>query len=86
MSLAREKPARQGGAATVGMRERGEDAHGGRLSGPVRTEDAQDRALLGIEAEAVERVRLAEGFVEADGLDHGVRHRCVARLKVHEPA
>jgi hypothetical protein len=67
-------------AATVRTGEGGEDADGGRLAGAVGTQHPEDLALGDVEVEASEGVRLAEGLVEADGLDHGSGHGETARL------
>ena len=56
------------------MRQRGENPDCGRLARTIRAEHAEDRALGHIEVEPAESVGVAEGFVEADGLDHCVRH------------
>ena len=49
----------------VGLEYRGEDPNDGRLAGAVRSEEAEDRALLDLEADAVERSDTAlEGLLE----------------------
>ena len=72
--LAQDVDAGHAGRSAVGVGEGREDAHRGRLAGAVRAEHAEDRALADVEVQPAQGVRLAEGLVEADGLDHRVRH------------
>ena len=53
--------AEHGGASRVGAQDGGEDAHGGRLAGAVGAEQAEHRAGLDLERDAVERAHVAAG-------------------------
>ena len=46
--------------ARVGLQQRREDAHGRRLAGAVRPEQAEDRAFLDLEVDPVEGPHLAD--------------------------
>ncbi len=59
------------GAARVGLEQRGEDAHGGRLAGAVRPEQPEHGALLRLEVDAVERHDVAVGLGQSGGGDGG---------------
>jgi hypothetical protein len=50
--------------ALVRPRQRGEDAHRGRLAGAVRAEQAEDRALLDGERQTVERPDVTRIFLD----------------------
>ena len=53
----------------VGQRERGEDAHGGRLAGAVVAEQPEHRAGGDVEVEVAQRPEVAEALAEALGGD-----------------
>ena len=79
------------GAPAVGLEQRREDPHRGRLAGAVGAEQAEDGAGLDLEVEAVERARLAEALDEALGADRGhvargSGHRRDATRRVAGPA
>ena len=57
--------------AAVGGGERGQDVDGGRLAGPVRAEQGEDRALGHGQVEAVEHDLRAEGLAQAGDGDGG---------------
>jgi hypothetical protein len=67
--LAHHVEAGDTGRARVGLRQRGEDAHGRRLARAVRAEHAEDRTGCRGEVDAGERLGVAEALGEADGLD-----------------
>jgi len=64
------------GAAGVRYGQRGEDADGGGLARPVRTEHAQDRAGAYGQVDAGQRLRRSESLGEALGLQHVFYHVC----------
>ena len=74
------------GRPAVGVGEGREDADGGRLARAVRAEHAEDRALAHVEVEPAQGVCLAEGLVEADGLDHRVCHLGCSSRSVDQPS
>ena len=55
--------------AGVGLQQRGQDAHGGRLAGAVGAEQAEHRAGRHAEVDAVERDHVAEGLAQAAHAD-----------------
>ena len=61
---------RDAGAARVGLEQRGEDAHGRGLAGPVGAEDPKDGAARDLEVDTVERAHLPEP------LDHAADGDC----------
>jgi hypothetical protein len=67
--LAAHVDARHRGPAAVGSGERGEDLHERRLAGPVRAEQAEDRAGGDGEGDASEGLDLAVAFGERRHLD-----------------
>ena len=66
--------ARDARAARVGLEQRGEDAHGGRLAGAVGAEQAEDGALARLQVDPVERddvpVRLGEALSDDGWFGH----------------
>ena len=59
------------GAAGVGLQQGRQHAHGGRLPGAVRAEQAEDGALLDLEIDAVERADVAERLDQSSCADGG---------------
>ena len=69
--LADDVEARHGGVPGVGSREGGEGADGGGLARAVGPEQAQDRARLDVQVDAVEGLHGTEGLAEVVDVDHG---------------
>jgi hypothetical protein len=61
-----------GGLAAGGRHVAGDDAHGGRLAGPVRAEEAENLARLHPETHVVHGGEGSVAFREVINLDHGI--------------
>ena len=68
--LAPHRPALPADLARIGLEYAERDAHGGRLAGPVRPDEAEQPALLRPQREAVERDGLAVATAEVDEFEH----------------
>jgi hypothetical protein len=71
VGLADHVEAADAGVSAVRAQQGGQDAHGRRLAGPVRAEQAEDRALADGQVDPGERRGLAEPLDQALGLDDG---------------
>ena len=56
----------------VGRCERREDAHAGRLAGPVGAQHAEDGAGADLQIDLVERLSLAVALRQSRGFDHDI--------------
>ena len=72
-------------AAAVGLQQRGEDAHRGRLAGAVGPEQAEHRARLRAQVDAAQRVHLAVGLLQPFRDDRRLRHRRLTLAKASRP-
>jgi hypothetical protein len=69
--LAADVVALDGGVPGVGADQGGEDAHRGRLAGPVRAQQAEHRAQFRLEVDAGQGGRAAEALHQPLGIDRG---------------
>jgi len=77
--------ARHRGTSTIGLKEGRKDSHGRRLPGAVRTEQGEQRSLLHLQVEPIERPDLAVGLDQAFCLDrisvlHPGKVTCIERI------